>query len=74
MMTWTFARIHSKAIFGKDEPKVLDSVFGKETLVRLGIECIESEPSEYFPYMLYVINGIVGENQDVVEIDDNIDI
>ena len=58
----------------KDEPKVLDSVFGKETLVGLGIECVDSETVEYFPYMLYVIDGIVGENQDVVEIDDNIDI
>ena len=69
-----FVRIHSKAIFGKDEPKVLDSVFGKETLVGLGIECVDSETAEYFPYVLYVIDQVVGENKDVVEIDNNIDI
>ena len=68
------ARIHGKTICGKDEPKVLDSVFGEETLVGLGVKCIELETPEYFPYMLDVIVGIVGKNKDVVEIDDNIDI
>ena len=68
------ARIHGKTIFGEDEPKVFDSVFGEETLVGSGIKCIESEMSEYFPYMFDVIVGIVRKNKDVVEIDDNIDI
>ena len=62
------------SVFGEDEPKVFDSVFREETLVGLGIKCIESETSEYFPYMLDVIVGIVGKNKDVVKIDDNIDI
>ena len=61
-----FARIHSKTIFGKDEPKVLDSVFGKETLVGSGIECIELKTTEYFPDMLDVVGGIVGENENVI--------
>ena len=61
-----FARIHGKTIFCKDEPQVLNSVFGKETLVRSGIECIESETLEYFLYMLYVFVWIVGKNKDVV--------
>ena len=67
-------RIHGKTIFGEDEPQVFDSVFGEETLVRLGVKCIESETSEYFLYMLDVIVGIVRKNKDVVEIDNNIDI
>ena len=56
------------------EIKVLDGVLGEETLIGLGIKCIELETPEYFLYMLDVIIRIVGKNMDVVKIDNDIDI
>lgn len=69
-----FSRIHSQTVRRKKESKILNSILVKSTFVGSSVEPMFSESSENFLNMFAVIIGVVGVDEDVVQVDDHCDV
>ena len=65
---------HGYAVVGDDESEELGRGFGELAFLRLGIESIGDESTEDFADVFRVPGWVVGEDEDVVEVDEDGDV
>ena len=69
-----FIQCHCKTVGGEDIAKVFDGVLVELALFCFSEKVIGSETTENFADMLWVIVGVVGVNENVIKVGDNIDV
>ena len=57
-----------------DKAEILDGVNVEVTLVRSSEEAMFAEVSKHLTDMLFVLCGVIGVNEDVVKVDDDMNI
>ena len=69
-----FSGIHAETARTDDVPKIFHRIRVETTLVTIYKETMFSEVSEYLFDMLLMVSHVVGKDEDVVQIDQDIDI
>ena len=65
---------HGETVSGEDVAEILDGLRVEFALVCAGVEVVLAESSEDFLDMFLVVHGVVGVDEDVVEVDNNADV
>ena len=66
-----FSRGDGETIFGKNVAEVFNYISGEMTFVRAGIKSMLLELLDYFVDMFSMFLGVIREDQDVIEIDND---
>ena len=62
--------IHSESAWGQNITNILNHVLMKRTIVGVSIQLVIPQPEKDFADMLFMVNGVVAVDQDIIKVNE----